>query len=63
MLSEPRLQHDHICSDTVMISMNFNSYVSLIIFFIISVLFCFVFELITLYTKRVLALFDFYSRS
>ena len=32
-------------SDTVMISMNFNSYASLVIFFIISVLFCFVFEL------------------
>ena len=38
------LQHDHIRSDTVMISMNFNSYASLVIFFIILVLFCFVFD-------------------
>ena len=38
------LQHDHIRSDTVMISMNFNIYASFIIFFIISVLLCFVFE-------------------
>ena len=47
MISEPRdgLQHDHICSDTVMISMNCNNYASLVMFFIISVLFCFVFEL------------------
>ena len=36
-------------SDTVMISMNFNSYASLAIF-IIPVLFCFVFEL-ELYTS------------
>ena len=33
-----------IRSDTVMIRMNFNNYASLVIFFIISVLFCFVFE-------------------
>ena len=38
------LQHDHIRSDSLMLSMNFNSYASLVIFFIISVLFCFVFE-------------------
>ena len=57
--SRDGLQHDHICSDTVMISMNFNSYVSLVIFFIISVLFCFVFEHWTLYTIRVLAVLDF----
>ena len=56
-------QHDHIRSDTVMISMNFNSYASLVIFFIISVLFCFVFEHWTLYTIRVLAVFDFYYRT
>ena len=31
-------QHDCICSDTIMISTNFNSYASLVIFFII--LFC-----------------------
>ena len=35
---------DHIRSDTIMICMNFNSYASLVIFFIISVLFCSVFE-------------------
>ena len=34
-------QHDHIRSDTVMISMNFNRYASLVIFVIIPVLFCF----------------------
>ena len=34
------LQHDHIRSDSVMLSMNFNSYASLVIFFITSVLFC-----------------------
>ena len=49
------LQHDHIHFDTVIISMNFNSYASLVIFFIISVLFCFVFEHWTLYTIWVLA--------
>ena len=38
-------QHDRSRSDTVMISMNFNSYATLAIFFIIPVLFCFVFEL------------------
>ena len=32
----------YIRSDTVMISMNFNSYANFVIFFIISVLFCFV---------------------
>ena len=55
--------HDHIRSDTVMISMNFNSYASLVIFFIISVFFCFVFEHKTLYTTRVLAVFDIYYRT
>ena len=34
-------QHDHIRSDTVMISMNFNRYASLVILVIIPVLFCF----------------------
>ena len=49
--SRDGLQHDDIRSDTVMIRMNFNSYASLVIFFIISVLFCFVFnsELYILY--------------
>ena len=37
-------RHYHIRSDTVMISLNFNSYASLVIFFVISVSFCFVFE-------------------
>ena len=55
--------HDHIRSDTVMISMNLNSYASLVIFFIISVFFCFVFEHKTLYTTRVLAVFDIYYRT
>ena len=45
-----------------MIRMNFNSYASLVIFFIIPVLFCFVFEHKTLYDTRVLAVFDFYYR-
>ena len=43
-----------------MISMSFNSYASLAIFFIIPILFCFVFEHETLHTTRVLAAFDFY---
>ena len=43
-----------------MISMNFNNNASLVIFFIISVFFCFVFEHKTLYTTRVLAVFDIY---
>ena len=55
--------HDHIRSETVMISMNFNSYALLVIFFIISVLFRFVFEHKTLYTTRVLAVFDIYYRT
>ena len=46
-----------------MISMNFNSYSSLVIFFIIPVLFCFVFDQETLLTIRVLAVFDFYYRT
>ena len=41
--SRDRPQHDRSRSDTVMISMNFNSYASLVIFFIIPVFFCFVF--------------------
>ena len=55
-----------------MIRMNFNSYISLAILFIIpvlfcfvlfcSVLFCFVFEHETVYTIQVLAVFDFYYR-
>ena len=57
--SRDELQHDHIRSDTVMMRMNFNSYASLVIFFIISVLFCFVFEHWTLYIIRVIAVFDF----
>ena len=52
-------QLDRTRSDTGMISKNFNSYASLAIFFIISVFFCFVFEHGTLYTIRVLAVFDF----
>ena len=53
-------QRDRSRSDTGMISMNFNSYASLVIFFIIPVLFCFVFDHETLLTIRVLAVFDFY---
>ena len=57
------LKHDHIRSDTVVISMNFNSYASLVIFFIILVLFFFVFDRETLLTIQVLAVFDFYYRT
>ena len=46
-----------------MISMNFNSYASLVIFFIIPVLLCFVFDHETLLTIRVLAVFDSYYRT
>ena len=46
-----------------MISMNFDSYASLVIFFIIPLLFCFVFDLETLLTIQVLAVFDFYYRT
>ena len=57
-----RPQHDRSRSDTVMISMNFNSYARLyfssFLFF-----FYFVFELETLYTIQVLAVFDFYHRT
>ena len=42
--------------------MNFNSYASLVMFFIIPVLFCFVFDHETLLTIRVLAVFDFHHR-
>ena len=42
-----------------MISMNFNSYARLVIFFIIPVLFCFVFDHATSLTKQVLTVFDF----
>ena len=45
--------------DTVMISMNFNSFASLAILFIIPVMFCFVFE----HGTRVLAVLDFYYRT
>ena len=48
-------QHDRSRSDTVMISVNFNSYASLPIFFIIPV--C---EHETIHTTWVLAVFDFY---
>ena len=41
----------------------FNSYASLVIFFIISVFFCFVFEHWTLYTIWVLAVLDFNFRT
>ena len=44
-------QHDRGRSDTVMISMHFNSYASLAIFFIIPVLFSFVFQHETYYTN------------
>ena len=46
-----------------MISVNFNSYDNLVTFVIIPGLFCFVFEHKTLYTIRVLAVFDFYYRT
>ena len=59
--SRNRPQHDRSRSDTVMISMNFNSYARL--FFIIPVFFCFIFEHETLYTIQVLAVFDFFYRS
>ena len=49
--------------DTVMISVSFNSYVNLAIFFIIPALFCFVLEHETIYTTRVVAVFDFYYRT
>ena len=45
-------QYDRSRSDTVMIKMNFNSYASLAIFFIIAVLFCFVFKYETVCTMR-----------
>ena len=56
-------RRDRSRSDIGMISMNFNSYSSLVIFFIIPVLFCFVFDQETLHTIRVLAVFDFYYRT
>ena len=56
-------QRDRSRSDIGMISMNFNSYSRLVIFFIIPVLFCFVFDQETLLTIRVLAVFDFYYRT
>ena len=43
-----------------MISISFNCYASLAIFFIIPVLFCFVSERQTIYATRALAVFDFY---
>ena len=52
-------QRDRSRSDTGMISMNFNSYASLVIFFIIPVLFCFVLDHETLLTIRVLAVSGF----
>ena len=53
-------QGDWSRSDIGMISVNFNSYASLVIIFLILVLFCFVFDHETLLTIRVLAVFDFY---
>ena len=47
-------QHDRSRSDTGMINVNFNSYASLFILFIIPVLFYFVFDHETMYTTRVL---------
>ena len=52
-----------IAVDTGIISVNFNSYASLVIFFIIPVLYCFVFYHETLLIIRVLAVFDFYYRT
>ena len=52
-------QRDRSRPDTGMISMNFNSYASLVIFFIIPVLFCFVLDHETLLTIRVLAVSGF----
>ena len=46
-----------------MISMNFNTFASLAIFFIIPVFFCFGSEHETMYTIRVWAVFDFYYRT
>ena len=46
-----------------MISMNFNSYVSLVTFFIGRVLFSFVFKHKNMCTIRLLAVFDFYYRT
>ena len=46
-----------------MISVSFNSYVNSAKLFIIPVLFCFVLEHETIYTTRVVAVFDFYYRT
>ena len=54
-------QHDRGRSDTVMMSMNFNSYASLAIFFIIAFLFCFVFEHEIMHTQA-WPISNFYSR-
>ena len=51
--------HDRSRSDIVIISMNFNSYASSALFFIIPVLFCFVFEHGILYTIRMIAMYFF----
>ena len=48
-------QHDGSRSDTVMICINFNSYSSLVVFFIIPVWFCFVFKHETIHTTWVSA--------
>ena len=56
-------QHDRSRSDTVIISMNFNSYASLVIYFIIPILFCFVFEHETFYTIRLLSVWFLSSSS
>ena len=57
-------RHDELAAmDLSVISMNFNSYASLVIFFIILVLFCFVFDHKILLTIWVLAVFYFYYRT
>ena len=58
-------QRDRSRSDSGIISMNVNSYASLVIFFVIPVffLFCFAFDHETLHTIRVLAVFDFHYRT
>ena len=48
--------------DRCQISVNFNSYASLAIYFTIPVLSCFVFKHEALHTTRVLPMFDFYYR-
>ena len=54
-----RRKHGGSRSDAVMIWINFNSYLSLVVFFIIPFWFCFVFQHETIYTIRVLIVFEF----